>query len=190
MQQSLRLVLAVMAWQASLTCRAVLLYSRTVSSIILMHISIENLRLTATLLCRLLMKVPQVLSRKCEIEVGYFLSIPALRALLSSVSTPTRRWTVERSPQSCVIIGYSNPVYTDMPNALMYEFPCMQRNPLTRDESWALILLHPVAASQRAYGLYFDEDGIKQDLLADWESFWHPLHEALVKLTRDPCSQL
>jgi hypothetical protein len=63
----------------------------------LMRISIESLGLTATLLCRLLMKVPQMLSRKCEVEVGYFLGIQALRALLSSVSTPTKRWTVERS---------------------------------------------------------------------------------------------
>jgi len=71
-----------------------------------MRISIESLGLTATLLCRLLMKVPQMLSRKCEVEVGYFLGIQALRALLSSVSTPTKRWTVERSLRTGVIIGY------------------------------------------------------------------------------------
>ena len=127
-----------------------------------------------------------MLSRKCEVDVGYFLSIQTLRALLLTISTATRQWTVVRSLQSGVIVTYSNPVYPDMPNALMYEFPCMQRNPLTCDESWVLILLHPVAANQRAFGLYFDEDGIKQDRLADWENFWAPLHEVLVKLTADP----
>jgi hypothetical protein len=131
----------------------------------------------------------QMLSRKCEVDVGYFLSIQTLRALLLTISTATRQWWVERSLRTGVIIGYSNPVYTDMPNTLMYEFPCMQRNSLTCDESWILILLHPVAANQRAFGLYFNEDGIKQDRLVDWENFWSPLHEALVKLTADSVSK-
>ena len=124
-----------------------------------------------------------------EVEIGYFLSIQTLRALLLTISTPTRQWSVVRSLQSGVIIGYTNPLYVDMPNSLMYEFPCLQRNPLTREESWVLILLHPVAASQRAFGFYFDEDGIKQDRLADWEAFWTPLHDALVKLAADSVSQ-
>jgi hypothetical protein len=124
-----------------------------------------------------------------EVEIGYFISLHSLRALLASISTPPRQWTVVRSLQSSVIIGYTNPVYTDLPNALLYEFPCLQRNPLTCEESWVQILLHPVAASQRAFGLYFNEDGIKQDRLVDWENFWSPLHEALVKLAADSYSQ-
>jgi hypothetical protein len=104
-----------------------------------------------------------------EVEIGYFISLHSLRALLASISTPPRRWWVDRVLRASIVVGYSNPVYTDMPNTLMYEFPVLERNPLTKDESWVLILLHPVAASQRAYGLYFEGDDIKQDLMADWD---------------------
>jgi len=125
---------------------------------------------------------------RCEVEIGYFVSLSSLRALLTSISTPPRRWWVDRVLRASIVVGYSNPVYVDLPNSLKYEFPVMERSPLTHDESWVLILLHPVAATQRAYGLYFEGDGIKQDPLADWEAFWTPLQAALVKLTSDPYS--
>jgi hypothetical protein len=88
------------------------------------------------------------------------------------VGDDTEEWDDTQS----VIIRYSNPGGTDLPNAISFRFPCMSDgNPLFPA---GLACLHASLAEPVCYGLYFEGGDIKYDSLEDWSRFWPPIIRA------------
>jgi hypothetical protein len=89
------------------------------------------------------------------------------------VSGDTEEW----SDMQHVIVRYSNPGETDLPNQISFRFPCISDgNPLF---SATLACLHASLAEPVCRGLYLDEGDVKYDCLEDWERFWPRILRAL-----------
>ena len=117
---------------------------------------------------------------------GFIIDLDELAALLDYASHDEHRWeavtddTGQWGEDRCVIIRYSNPSGTDMPNEISFRFWCLSYDypffPI-----W-LVCLHPSLAEPVRGGLYFEGEDLKGDFLEDWTRFWHPIRKALVVL--------
>jgi hypothetical protein len=117
---------------------------------------------------------------------GFIVDLEELAVLLEYISHDEHRWEAVSDDTGlwgddrCVIIRYSNPSGTDIPNEISFRFRCLSYvypfSPI-----W-LVCLHSSLAEPVRGGLYFDGEDLKGDFLEDWTRFWHPLRTALVAL--------
>jgi hypothetical protein len=115
--------------------------------------------------------------------VGFVVDLEELDAALDYISHDEHRWEAASDDsglwgeERCVIIRYSNPSGTDLPNEISFRFRC-----LSYDDPFGpiwLVCLHPSLAEPVRGGLYFDGENLKSDFLEDWRRFWQPIKKAL-----------
>jgi hypothetical protein len=115
---------------------------------------------------------------------GVVLTLEELRAELFQISRGANQWMVNLVevsephapgwPTLCAEIWYSNPVYTDLPNAIGYHVPAFP-GVLFGDDDDAKICLHPSLMYLIRGGLYLDGDELLEDDLGDFRTFWEPM---------------
>jgi hypothetical protein len=119
-----------------------------------------------------------------DLGVGFIINLDELAVLLEYISHDVHCWamtgddTEEWGDTQSIIVRYSNPGDPDLPNPISFRFPCLSDgNPLFPAR---LACLHAGLAEPVLSGLYFDEEGVKYDLLEDWGRFWPPIVRALL----------
>lgn len=123
------------------------------------------------------------MSDSFALGVGFVVDLEDLDAALDYISRDAHRWeAVSDDTGQCgdyrsVIIRYSNPSGTDIPNEISFRFRCLSYNypffPI-----W-LVCLHPSPAEPVRGGLCFDGEDLKGDFLEDWRRLWHPIRKAV-----------
>lgn len=127
-----------------------------------------------------------IVSDSFVLGVGFIVDLDELDAALDYISHDEHRWVVVSDDaelwgdERCVIIRYSNPSGTALPNEISFRFRCLRYDyPFFPIQ---LVCLHPSLAEPVRGGLYFDGGDIKADFLEDWRRFWHPIRKALPML--------
>ena len=77
-----------------------------------------------------------------------------------------------------IIVGYSNPDPSELPNHLGFCLPLVHRGAPGVEPS-LLACFDPESVVPVSNGLYWEEDELKYDQLEDWDRFWKPLEQCL-----------
>jgi hypothetical protein len=107
---------------------------------------------------------------------GLIVTLEELDTILRLISHGPHRWTASLE-KVAMEEGQASRPCSDMPNEISYLFPAFDDAML--GETYILVCLHSSLAIPVVKGLYFEQDSLKHDLLADWQRFWPPLRQAL-----------
>ena len=131
---------------------------------------------------------------RLAIEHGFILSLAELRNVLRSMDPAGTLWTLVPPPAHSPVtkagtpkallvrIRLRQPEFINPSNDLVFMFPIVLRpqgGPAREEEVY--VCLHPETANLEQAGLYFEGEELKQDPLRDWDTFWPPLKEALLR---------
>ncbi len=123
------------------------------------------------------------MSDSFSIGVGFTVDLEELDIVLGYISHDEHRWEAASDDsglwgeERCVIIRYSNPSGTGLPNEISFRFRCLCYD-YPFGPIW-LVCLHLSLAEPVRGGLYFDGEDLKSDFLEDWRRFWPPIRKAL-----------
>ena len=124
-----------------------------------------------------------------ELDAGFLVSLVSLRPGLERMSRTTHQWAVVTvpgifllrggEPRSYVLVGYSNPEPSGLPNFLCFMLPLVALGGCVGAAPELIVSLSPRSMVQLASGLYFEDGALKYDLVEDWARVWHPLRQEL-----------
>jgi len=120
-----------------------------------------------------------------ELDIGFVVSLEALREVLKSMSVNGRKWWIASDPGDAidthtVTIGHGDPGCHDRLNTLYFRVPVLNRKmPMAGSDKLTLMLDSSVASAEQP-GLYFEDGKVLEDSLADLESFFDPIERALL----------
>ena len=111
----------------------------------------------------------------------FVVTVQALRELCESISTERQTWEVREGilldiPQE-IAINFNPQPASDF--AREYKFPVVNKNTLFVAESGVYVCLIPIVEKIGKGKLYWENNTLKTDDLADWQQFWIPLEKAI-----------
>ncbi len=124
-----------------------------------------------------------------ELDAGFLVSLAALRQGLERMSRTTHQWAVvtvpeifllrDGEPRSYVLVGYSNPGASGLPNFLCFMLPLVALGGCTKTEPLLIVSLSSRSMLPLTKGLYFESGDLKYDEMEDWARVWYPLKQEL-----------
>jgi hypothetical protein len=124
-----------------------------------------------------------------KLKGNYFVSLDTLCARLRAMSQGLHQWMVlpvqgifrdpEGERRSCVLIGYSNPDGSTVPNHICYMFSAVALAGHPSSDPEIIVQLDPGWMPSLSRGLYLEEGLVKTDFVGDFIAFWNPLKRCL-----------
>jgi hypothetical protein len=120
-----------------------------------------------------------------EVDLGFVVNLKTLREVLKSMSVDGRRWWIASDPSDAIdshtlAIGHDDPGCQDRLNTLYYCVPVLNDvMPAAGTEKLVLMFDSSVVWAEQQ-GLYREGGLLFEDTLADLESFFDPLQQALL----------
>ena len=108
-----------------------------------------------------------------KLNGSYFVELGLLNKKLKEISHGTHQWMAVpvlgifrapgNEPRSCVLVGFSNPDGTSLPNYLCYLFPAVALAGHAVTGTKLVVQLEPCWMPALSRGLYWDEGNLKID---------------------------
>lgn len=120
-----------------------------------------------------------------EVELGFVVSLGALREVLKGLSFDGRKWWVSSDPYDAadtgfITIAHGTPKCFDRLNTLHFRVPVVG-NENSRGRTDRLILMFdPSTTTAVEPGFYLQDGSILEDPLEDLASFYEPIERALI----------
>ncbi|MGC2547606.1 MAG: hypothetical protein WA426_17300 [Silvibacterium sp.] len=98
-----------------------------------------------------------------------------------------RKWWIASDPADaldnrCVTIGHGDPRCVDRLNTLYYRLPVLNEEKPTAGTDKLIVLLDSSVVSAEQPGHYMENGRVLEDVIADFECFFLPIHRALVEM--------
>jgi hypothetical protein len=119
------------------------------------------------------------------VDLGFVVNLATLREVLKSFSIHGRRWWIASDPPDAletrtVTIGHGDAGCVDRLNTLYFQIPILnQDEPMAGTDRLVLLFDSSVISAEQA-GFYVEKGRVLRDHLADLESFFDPIEQALV----------
>jgi hypothetical protein len=125
-----------------------------------------------------------------SIELGFVVSLETLREVLKGLSVNGRRWWIASDPADALethdlTIGHGDPGCKDRLNTLYFKVPVINGDKPTAGYGNLILLFDCSVISAEQHGLYLEDGRVWKDSLADLESFFDPIHRALIAKLRE-----
>jgi hypothetical protein len=115
-----------------------------------------------------------------EATHGFVLSLAKFKKTLKDISTDHRTWWVHKvltvTGVARVLVVYRDEERGGPISDISFLIPVVE---MSTDEEDILICAHPETLSSDLVGLYLEPEGLRQDILADFDGFWKPIQDAL-----------
>jgi hypothetical protein len=121
-----------------------------------------------------------------NIELGFVVNLETLREALKTLNIRGRRWWFASDPDDAiddgyVVIGYGDEGCIDRLNTVSFRLPVLTRQTPYSGTGRILVLFDASSITADQPGFYLADGLIEQDFLEDFQSFFGPVKEALIK---------
>ena len=119
-----------------------------------------------------------------EEEIGFALSLDALRNVLKSLNIRGRKWWIACDPVDAVAtesvaVGHGDPQCADRLNTIYFQIPVINATSVVRPDQLILCFSSGTIWCQDA-GFYREGAHIVTDMLEDFNAFFYPIRNALL----------
>ena len=119
-----------------------------------------------------------------QVEVGFVVSLPVLREVLTSLSINGRRWWIASDPIDAITnrfltLGHGDPHCQDRLNTLYYRIPVLHAEIPRAGAGNLVVLLESSLVVPEQPGLYRENGRVVEDEIEDIQCFLFPILRAL-----------
>ncbi len=120
-----------------------------------------------------------------EVDLGFVVSLETLRNVLKAMSVDGRKWWIASDPSDAidthtVTIGHGDPGCHDRLNTLYFRVPVLNEEmPMAGTDKLTLMLDSSVVFAEQP-GIYIEDGRVGPDSVADLQSFYDPIQQALM----------
>jgi hypothetical protein len=120
-----------------------------------------------------------------EVDLGFVVNLETLRGVLKSMSVNGCKWWIASDPNDAidthtVTIGHGDPGCHDRLNTLYFCVPVLNEEmPIAGTDKLTLMLDSSVVSAEQP-GLYLEDGKVGHDSVADLQSFYDPIQQALL----------
>ena len=120
-----------------------------------------------------------------EVELGFLVSLGALREALKELNIDGRRWWVASDPQDAAELGYITLAHgcegcVDRLNILHFRVPVVGIGDSDGRTDRLILMIDRSTATAEEPGYYLLNDRITEDPEEDFHSFYEPVERALI----------
>jgi hypothetical protein len=120
-----------------------------------------------------------------DVELGFVVSLGALREAIKELNVDGRRWWLSSDPEDAVETGYVSIAHGtvgayDRLNTLHFRVPVVGNVDSNRSTDRLILLVDPSSATAEEAGFYRSGGRINEDPVEDLYSFYDPIERALI----------
>jgi len=120
-----------------------------------------------------------------EVELGFLVSLGALREALKELNVNGRRWFIASDPQDAAELGYITLAHgcegcVDRLNVLHFRIPVVGSGDSDGRLDRLILMIDRSAAEAEEPGYYLLDDRVTEDPAEDFFNFYEPIERALI----------